>query len=112
MAETETLENRVSSEERKAKQVPNRRTACLQLNRKRGKLTMVGYACCRNKDGKASVLPGWAVGVVLVSAEFESSSPNRKPVVLLLSSRPMSAKYVRDRVTGIEYRLRLEKVFG
>jgi hypothetical protein len=52
------------------------------------------------------------VGVVLVSAEFESSSPNRKPVVLLLSSRPMSAKYVRDRVTGIEYRLRLEKVFG
>jgi hypothetical protein len=63
---------------------------------------MLGYACCRNKDGKASVVPTWAVGVVLVSVVVESSSPNRKPVVLLLSSRPMSVKYVRDRVTGIE----------
>lgn len=72
---------------------------------------MLGYACCRNKDGNASVLPAWAVGVVL-SAGFESSSPKRKPVVLLLSSSPISAKYVRDRVTGIEYRLSLEKALG
>ena len=49
------------------------------------------------------------MGVVLVSVGFESSSPNRKPVVLLLSSRPISARYVRDRVTGIEYRLSLER---
>jgi hypothetical protein len=59
----------------------------------------------RDKNEKTSLLPTGAVGVVLVSV-FESSSPNRKPVVLLLSSSPMS-KYVRDLVTGIEYRLSL-----
>jgi hypothetical protein len=58
---------------------------------------MLGYACCLNNDGNESLLPTWAVGfvvvVVLVSAEFESSSPNKKPGVLLLSSRrPISLK--------------------
>ena len=65
-----------------------------------GKLTRFPYPCWRSKAGKESGL--LLVGVVLFSPEFESSSPKRKPVVLLLSSKPMSLKYVRDRVTGME----------
>jgi hypothetical protein len=93
MAETGNFgerEGKANAKERAAHQTDRR--AAAKQNEGEAKLTMLEYACCRNKDGNGSVLPTWAVGVVLVSAEFESSSPNRKPVVLLLSSRPMSVK--------------------